>query len=77
MRDSERECPPLFGWECHGEQANKIRLFVWEWDVAQPIQVSGGGWTVDKPVGGLGRTPTPRQKWLRGKIVKNQSWQAV
>jgi len=27
MRDSEREFPLLFGWECHGEQANKMRFF--------------------------------------------------
>ena len=25
--DSERECPPSSGWESHGEQENKIRLF--------------------------------------------------
>ena len=51
--------------------------FIWEWDVARPTQVSGGGWAVDKPVGGLRRTPISRQKWLRGKIIKTQSWQAV
>ena len=45
--------------------------------MAQSVQVSGGGWAANKLVGGLRRTPTPRQKWLRGKIVKNQSWQAV
>ena len=30
------------------KQTNKIIFFVWWWGVAQPIQVSGGGWTVDK-----------------------------
>ena len=70
MRDSEREYPSLSRWECHGGQANKMRLFDWEWDVAWPAQISGGGWTANRPVVGLGRTPTPRQKWLRGKIIK-------
>ena len=72
MRDSEREYPPLSKWECHGEQENKIRLFVLEWDVARPVQVSGDDWTADRPMGGLGRTPTPGQKQLRGKIVKTR-----
>ena len=31
----------------------------------------------DRPMGGLGRTPTPRQKRLRGKIIKTQSQQTV
>ena len=43
MRDIERECPLLLEWECHGDQANKIRLFVCEWNVAWPTQVSSGG----------------------------------
>jgi len=77
MRDSKRECPSLSRWECHDEQANKIRLFIWEWDVALLAQVSGGGWAADRPIGGLGRTPTPRQKRLRGKLVKIQLQQAV
>ena len=77
MRDSERKCPLLSEWECHSEQANKIRLFVCEWDVARPAQASGGGQEADRPVGGLGRTPIPRQKRLRGKIVKTQSRQVV
>ena len=70
MRYSERKCLPLFGWECHGGQANKIRLFVREWDVARLAQVCGGSWAANRPVGGLGRTSIPRQKRLRGKIVK-------
>ena len=32
--DSKRKCPSLSRWECHGEQENKIRLFVYEWYVA-------------------------------------------
>ena len=44
--------------------------FIWEWDVARLAQVSGDGWAADRPMGGLGRTPIPGQKWLRGKIVK-------
>ena len=28
--DSKKECPPLFGWECHGEQENKINFFFLE-----------------------------------------------
>ena len=43
MKDSERECTSLSEWECHGMQVNKIRLFVWLWDVVGPAQVSGGG----------------------------------
>ena len=31
----------------------------------------------DRPMGGLGRTPTPRQKRLRGQIIKTQSQQTV
>ena len=38
--------------------------------MARPAQESGDGWAVDRPVGVLGRTPIPGQKWLRGKIVK-------
>ena len=38
--------------------------------MAQLAQVSGDGWAVDRPVGGLGRTPIPGQRQLRGKIVK-------
>ena len=41
--DSKRKCPSLSRWECHGEQENKIRLFVYEWYVAWLAQVSGGG----------------------------------
>ena len=40
----------------------KQNSFVWEWNVAQAAQGSGDGWAVGKPVGGLGRTPTPGQK---------------
>ena len=43
MKDSEKECTSLSEWECHGGQANKIRLFVWLWDVVQTAQVSGDG----------------------------------
>ena len=70
MMDGKKEYPPLSVWECHGEQENKIRLFVWEWDVARPEQISDDGWTADRPVGGLGRTPTLGQKRLRSKMVK-------
>ena len=35
--------------------------------MARLAQVSGDGWAADRPVGGLGRTPIPRQKQLRGK----------
>ena len=38
--------------------------------MAWPAQVSGDSWVADRLVGGLGRTPMPGQKWLRGKIVK-------
>ena len=38
--------------------------------MARLAQVSGDGWAADRPMGGLGRTPIPGQKWLRGKIVK-------
>jgi len=58
MRDSEKEYPPLSRWECHSEQ-----------DVTRQAQVSDDGWAADRPMGGLG---TPRQKWLRGKIVKTR-----
>jgi len=40
----------------------KQHSFVWEWNVARPIQGSGDSWVADKLVGGLGRTPTPGQK---------------
>ena len=33
-------------------------------------QSSGDGWAANRPVGGLGRTPTPGQKYLKGKTVK-------
>ena len=48
----------------------KQLFFDWEWNVAQPAQENGYGWTVNKLMGGLGRTLTPRQKQLRGKTVK-------
>ena len=35
-----------------------------------PAQSNGDGWTANRPVGGLGMTPTPGQKYLRGKTVK-------
>ena len=38
--------------------------------MARLAQVSGDGWAADRPVGGLGRTPIPRQKQLRGKTLK-------
>ena len=40
--------------------------------MARLAQVSSGGWAADRPVGGLEGhwTPTPRQKQLRGNIVK-------
>ena len=71
MRDRERECPPLSGWVCYSEQANKIRLFFWEWDVARLVQVSGDGWVADRLVGGLGKTPTPGKKAIKGQNSKN------
>ena len=40
----------------------KQNSFVWEWNMAWPAQGSGDGWAADKPVDGLGRTPTPGQK---------------
>ena len=40
--------------------------------MAQLAQVSGDGWAADRPVGGLGRTPIPGQRQLRGKIVKTR-----
>ena len=40
--------------------------------MARSVQVSGDDWTVDRPMGGLGRTPIPGQKQLRGKIVKTR-----
>ena len=74
MRDSERECLPLSEWECHDEQTNKQnKTLCLEWAVARPAQVSGNDWAANRPVGGLGRTPTLSQKLLRGKIVKTQS----
>ena len=51
----------------------KQNSFVWEWSVAWPAQVSGDGWATDRPMGGLGRTPIPGQKQLRGKTIKNLS----
>ena len=48
----------------------KQNSFVWEWNVVRPTQSSGDGWAANRPVGGLGRTPTPGQKYLRGKTVK-------
>ena len=59
---SKREYPTLTGWESHKSKKTKQNYFVWEWNVARPAQDSGDGWTVDKPVGSLGRTPTPGQK---------------
>ena len=38
--------------------------------MARLAQGSGNGWVAGRPVGGLGRTPTPDQKELRGKTVK-------
>ena len=38
--------------------------------MACPAQISGDGWAVNRPMGGLGRTPIPGQKRLRGKTVK-------
>ena len=40
--------------------------------MARPAQASGDGWVADRLVGGLGKTPTPGQKRLRGKIVKTR-----
>ena len=39
--------------------------------MAQPAQVSGGGWTTDKPVGGQKEHPKPEKKCLKAKMVKN------
>ena len=72
MRDSERKCPPLSGWECHSEQANKIILFCLGMGQARPAQVNGDDWVADRLVGGLGKTPMLGQKRLRGKIVKTR-----
>ena len=38
--------------------------------MVRPAQSSGDGWTANRPVGGLGMTPTPGQKYLRGKTIK-------
>ena len=40
--------------------------------MAQLAQVSGDGWAADRPMGGLGRTPIPGQRQLRGKLVKTR-----
>ena len=40
--------------------------------MAPPAQVSGDGWTADRLVSGIGRTPTPGQKQLKGKTVKTR-----
>ena len=40
--------------------------------MAWSAQVSGDGWAADIPAGGLGRTPIPGQKQLRGKTVKTR-----
>ena len=37
-----------------------------------PAHVSIDDWAIDRPVGGLGRTPILRQKQLRGKTVKTR-----
>ena len=51
----------------------KQNSIVWEWSVARLAQVSGDGWAIDRPMGGLGRIPIPGQKQLRGKTIKNPS----
>ena len=48
----------------------KQNSFVWDWNVARLAQSSDDGWATDRLVGGLGRTPTPSQKKLRGKTIK-------
>ena len=40
--------------------------------MARPVQVSSDGWATNRPMGGLGRIPIPRQKQLRGKTVKTR-----
>ena len=40
-----------------GVQANKTVFFIWSQGVAQPVQVSGGGWTADKLVSGQEEHP--------------------
>ena len=40
--------------------------------MAWPTQVIGDGWAANRPMGGLGRTPTSGQKRLKGKIVKTR-----
>ena len=40
--------------------------------MAWSAQVSGDGWVADIPTGGLGRTPIPGQKQLKGKTVKTR-----
>ena len=37
--------------------------------MVQPTQCNGSGWTVGRPIGSLGRTPTTSQKQLRGEMV--------
>jgi len=37
-------------------------MFSWKWNMARPAQGSSDGWVADKPMSGLGRTPTPEQK---------------
>ena len=45
--------------------------------MARPTHVSVNGWTTDRSMSGLGKTPIPGQKQLRDKIVKYLSRQAV
>ena len=48
----------------------KQNSFVWEWNLAQPAQVSGDGWAANKPINGLGRTPILGQKQLKVGSIK-------
>ena len=52
----------------------KQNSFVWEWNLAQPAQVSGDGcgdgWAANKPINGLGRAPILGQKQLKAGSIK-------
>ena len=67
-RVSKREYPSLSRWM--ESKKTKQNSFVREWNGTQPTQVSGDGWAANRPVGGLGRTPIPEQKRLKGKTIK-------
>ena len=39
--------------------------------MARLVQVSGDGWVADRLMGGLGKTPTPGKKTIKGQNSKN------